>query len=478
MTALGIGPQARGEYLKDIFGDHKQNMAGLIDASSAEDFDTKLHSLTSVWEEREKEARGTSQPEFACYFTTYLAEEMKEKMILHLRREAGLGDKFFYDNAVESINRKFKTKIREQKNATNVSGFKLLNCTWLEAVNVYANMLEETRRNICRVLINMGPYRLAQDYQHLKIEPSVWSTELNNTQKLKALRKLDSLEMNKDLLAIAHTGIEKLSSTPKPDSEALGFENSGLPEMMKASWENAQLILKKNGIAEGPGKANTRAVISNSAAGKFHCVLINRENIPVRCDCERAKQCSLCAHMLAVAMQEQCIRNLVTDWKPNITKILTANLLSKVGKKPNEKKRARRRDNIPCDTNCMRSRVMPSMPTFPRSEMLTVVFVRNTRMQKCYGCGEHVRHNITDIPPASWDIVLTRKEFRVFTPHGSTSVRISKEKENVYYHPLRASLEKKNISINNTDIVISEDMKSSLNHFHTSKLSQEFGMRF
>ena len=50
-----------------------------------------------------------------------------------------------------------------------------------------------------------------------------------------------------------------------------------------------------------------------------------------------------------------------------------------------------------------------SMPTFPRSEMLTVVFVRNTRMQKYYGCGEHVRHNITDIPPAPWDIVLTRK---------------------------------------------------------------------
>ena len=104
MTALGIGPQARGEYLKDIFGDHKQNMAGLIDASSAEDFDTKLHSLTSVWEEQEKEARGTSQPEFSRYFTTYLAEEMKEKMILPVRREAGLGDEFFYDNAVESIN--------------------------------------------------------------------------------------------------------------------------------------------------------------------------------------------------------------------------------------------------------------------------------------------------------------------------------------------------------------------------------------
>ena len=280
MTELGIGPRERGEYLKDIFGDLTQNVSGLIDASSAEEFETKLHSLTTVWEKREKAARHTSQPEFDRHFATYVAEQIKEKMILPVRREAGFGDEFFYDNAMESINREFKTKIREQKTSTKVSGHKALNCTWVEAVNVYGNMLEETRRNIHRALIDKSLYRLGRDYQQLRVEPTVWTTKLSNTQKLKALRKLDSLVTNEDLLATAHTGIRNSSFTPKPDSEASGFKNSGLPEMMKASWENAQLIVRKNGIVKGPGKANTRAVISNSTAGKFHCVSLNRENIP------------------------------------------------------------------------------------------------------------------------------------------------------------------------------------------------------
>ena len=70
-------------------------MAGLIDATSPEDFDTKLHSLASVWDDRERNARSTSQPEFYRFFLVYVASEMKEKMLLPVRREAGLGDDFF-----------------------------------------------------------------------------------------------------------------------------------------------------------------------------------------------------------------------------------------------------------------------------------------------------------------------------------------------------------------------------------------------
>ena len=195
-----------------------------------------------MWEEKAKGARGTSRPDFARYFTTYVAEEMKEKMLLPIRREAGLGDGFFYDNAVESMNKISKTKIREQNTSTSVTGAKSLNCTWLEAVKVHGNMLEETRRNICRAVIDMGPYKLAQDFQHLKVEPHVWAKKFNATQKLKAVRKLDTLATTEDL-ATAHSevvGVEKRCSIAH--SGALEFEDSGLSEMMKASWENARRL--------------------------------------------------------------------------------------------------------------------------------------------------------------------------------------------------------------------------------------------
>ena len=79
--------------------------------------------------------------------------------------------------------------------------------------------------------------------------------------------------------------------------------------------------------------------------------------------------------------------------------------------------------------------------------------MQDTRMLKCYGCGEFVRHTTSDNPPAPWDIILGRKELRVFTPRGSTSVRISRTKENVYYHPAKACVLKKNERIGSDDIV-------------------------
>ena len=63
-------------------------MAGLIDATSPEDFDTILHYLVSVWDDRERIAQSSSQPEFYRYFLVYVASDMKEKMLLPVRREA------------------------------------------------------------------------------------------------------------------------------------------------------------------------------------------------------------------------------------------------------------------------------------------------------------------------------------------------------------------------------------------------------
>ena len=157
----------------DIFGDDNMKMAGLIDATSPEDFDTKLHSLASVWDDCERNARSTSQPEFYRFFLVYVASEIKKKMLLPVRREAGLGDDFFSDNASEIINHRFKVKVWEQKSTTVPSGHKSLNCTWVEAIDVYHRMLAETHRNMHRAVIGLGPYHLADQCKNCKVDPVV-----------------------------------------------------------------------------------------------------------------------------------------------------------------------------------------------------------------------------------------------------------------------------------------------------------------
>jgi len=151
LTSLGITGKAREKFIRDIFGRESTKEKGLIDCLSEEEFDSKLLNLRSKWEKHKMKARQTSKPEFVRYFDVYIAQEIKEKMILSVRRQ-GLSDDFFFDNASESINHCYKVSIR------NPTGARDLNCTMAEADRIYHNMMEQTRRNIHRAIIGLGPY--------------------------------------------------------------------------------------------------------------------------------------------------------------------------------------------------------------------------------------------------------------------------------------------------------------------------------
>ena len=51
-------------------------------------------------------------PEFSVYFHKHIEDDMRDGMLLHVRRSAGLGDKFFYNNGEECCNFKNKSNTR------------------------------------------------------------------------------------------------------------------------------------------------------------------------------------------------------------------------------------------------------------------------------------------------------------------------------------------------------------------------------
>ena len=116
----------------------------------------------------------------------------------------------------------------------------------------------------------------------------------------------------------------------------------------------------------------------------------------------------------------------------------------------------------------MNERVQSTLPIF---QEMTSTRSCSCRIHKCYGCGEFVRHTTSDNPPSPWDTVLGRKELRVLTPRGSISERISRTKENVYYHRAKACVLKKNKTIGSGDIVIPPEVHCLLNDLHKQKLA-------
>ena len=57
---------------------------------------------------------------FYSYFLVHIAEDMKNRMILPIRKAAGLGDNFYYNNGTESINSSLKSEIEKSKKAIQV----------------------------------------------------------------------------------------------------------------------------------------------------------------------------------------------------------------------------------------------------------------------------------------------------------------------------------------------------------------------
>ena len=517
LTSLGITGKAREKFMRDIFGRESTKEKGLIDCLSEEEFDSKLLNLRSKWEKREMKARQTSKPEFVRYFDVYIAQEMKEKMILSVRRQAGLGDDFFFDNASESINHRYKVSIRNEKATFNPTGARDLNCTMAEAGKIYHNMLEQTRRNIHRAIIGLGPYRLAPEFADRTISPTSWNklSEKEKTARLKwldpkykgttssatstASKKLctdvdltDSSTENQrhaivdltdsDLKANQPTVVSAMGSQHATlandgDKSFLGeFEKANLPEIFKGSWANAEKIISSQGIGKAPGISNARVVVSTSSA-EFHRVSLDNKGCPTKCDCTRFKELRLCAHVLAVAYQEVCLEHVIRSYQPNMSSVLTP--CGKAGKKPNQSIRKRKatssddkRDvsqfSDPLDDG--------NLSVLSPSDKWKVVFVKDTKMRKCSGCGGSVRQNISFEPPSPWNIVLTRHEYRVYTPRGKNSLQASTIKENVYYHPRKKFVLEKNTSVSGNSIAISQDIESKLDDLHRALLRKEFGI--
>ena len=70
-------------------------------------------NLVEKWNSLEKGIFPGKEAQFVEYLRNHIEEDMKEGMLLPMRRRAGLKDVFFYNNAQECSNFKFKSKIKE-----------------------------------------------------------------------------------------------------------------------------------------------------------------------------------------------------------------------------------------------------------------------------------------------------------------------------------------------------------------------------
>ena len=261
--------------------------------------------------------------------------------------QAGLVDEFFFDNASESINHRYKVSIRNEKATCDPTGSRGLNCSMAEAGTIYHNMLEQTRRNIHRAVIGLGPYHLAPSFSHCRISPTASTqmsgrekatstvstmpqlapdvTSLHSSSEYERNETIDLTDIDSDLnQSLPQSAVRQQFSTygQAIHKSFLGdFKATNLPEMMKGSWSNANEIIASEGVGKAPGVANDCVVVSNTSA-RFHRVSLDSKSCPVKCDCACFEELRLCAHLLAVACYEKCLSDVIRKYQPNISSIV------------------------------------------------------------------------------------------------------------------------------------------------------------
>ena len=310
--------------------------------------------------------RPGSDPEFSTYFKCHIEEDLIEGMILPVRRSAGLRDEYFYHNTQECSNFKYKSKIREKK-MSSATGYRVnIKCTLVEAIASYKEQVDHTRRDLQRSILRMGSYRFSPSFQHLERSAVEWG-KMTESARRKQIERLDlSSKAPKissvTVINLADSGDEgcSLSTSNLPSAESVAassyssscasgespentigfFKDSGLPEFLRGSWQNANKIVNLGGIGPHPTESTKRCVLFLSQS-ITHTVEASRVSLKCDNNCPRFEECSICAHNIAVAHSLGRLREFVQGYKAPLTKMLGIPAGSR--KKEDEKKRMKRK---------------------------------------------------------------------------------------------------------------------------------------
>ena len=500
----------KNTILSDIFGSERKEMRRLIDCESEKDFDELSYLCCLKWDNLERQCGKSQTPQVSRYFKKFIEQDMKNGMILSKRRLAGLGDNFFYNNSTESINFRFKNKIREKKTLSETSGQPSKRCSLSEAIDIYKAFLEEYNRNAQRAIIGVGPYNLAPKFESFLIPARRWAQMATVERKRKlALFNDACMPRSRDHGNNAHSlsGHQPVNRLSNPDlhendtegaapillndnlsqsSEQINtlpdFAKTGLSENYRIDWKGAASILKDNAALKCPWNDGSYIVRSDLNAKINHSVIFSAQKVTIQCDCPRFKFHSICKHAISVAHLESFIEQLINKWKPNLSRQLQGTVPSNAGQKKSDRgKRARNpiTQRSVQNFNCPEQN-WQSQP--PDDDSLKVIFLAATKARVCYGCGSNIRSKddarLGNVPPVPYDIVITRRERRVFKEKGSQIIKIAKTKENVYYHPKRTCLLNKLSSISPIMFEIEGSNRTKLTQAHKNLLITEFRISF
>ena len=160
LSSKNLSQAHKEDILSDIFD-------GLASSTSDEQFDSELTSIKQRWDQ--------INTDIFNWFVRYQADYMKKDMIKKVQINAGLGSKFYYNNANESINKLLKTNLSRKSSLP-------------ELIREFSKIASTQHTNCNRALFGEGCYCLKAQFQHVGVERNQWF-KLNSAQRQRHIDK-------------------------------------------------------------------------------------------------------------------------------------------------------------------------------------------------------------------------------------------------------------------------------------------------
>lgn len=284
--------------------------------------------------------------------------------------------------------------------------------TWPECVKQLKEMSEEQERNIQRALIDEGPYQVRPECRRLVVPVDKWLS-MSKEQKERKLKEFQKMAL----------------------SEAFGVRSSATISSKSTIMETAT-----EGMPLSSGK-------KPGQSGR------------------RGGRRSLSSPRDTTGFQPRITRN---DAQPTVAR---GNSRFQPNETADEMQSCHARDTLVSQQNAAANEVQSS------ERQYTCTWIKDTKAYMCYGCDYPLRPKPTGqpddvLPPAPFDVVLCRKELRMYKTK-TGALTFSVQPQNVYYHLKKACVVKKNKSFTAEDLCVNTLI--GLEKCHYDQLRKEFG---
>ena len=177
LSVLKVDPIPSREITHDIFGCNLDGAreGGLVDCKSEEEFDMAIEDIKKRWPPLH-----TNAASFLDYFLAGPANTIKDSMRADIRSMCGLGfpPTTYTQNDSECLNRYVKENAKGPRDVTR---------SLVDAVKNIESVVKRQFDKQFLAVIGKGTYRLAEEFEHMKIEENQYY-QMSSTQK-KKLRK-------------------------------------------------------------------------------------------------------------------------------------------------------------------------------------------------------------------------------------------------------------------------------------------------